>query len=434
MQRYNAPNPMSHWTRQSLIAAVVLVCALAAAAASFTDPAAQMARDIAAVTGPGSVAITVHNTSSLTHEEAGQVRHEIEKQLRDAGVRSTSEASAVAEISLTLSENAQGYLWVAEIRQGSDIRVVMRSVPRAQPAASAAAPKARVTLRQTLLYSQQRPILDVAVFGAGTPNAQLAVLDDDKVALYRVSATSSEPLQSLPVTHSRPWPRDLRGRLLPATDHLFDVWLPGVVCSSTAAAPLAINCRESDDPWPLDQPQPAQKGHSPGIAPGAQSAFYGSARDFFTGVIQPGIGKQTDVPPFYSAAALDRGTYTLWMTSGVDSKVRQFDSINDRVVSSAADWGSDLAAVKSSCGQFVLATADGDSTAPDRLRAYEIADREPALVSAPLEFAGPVTALWPGSDTQSQPGQGAGTTANVVVHNLKTDEYEAYNITLACNQ
>jgi hypothetical protein len=101
------------------------------------------------------------------------------------------------------------------------------------------------------------------------------------------------------------------------------------------------------------------------------------------------------------------------------------DGTNERAVSAARDWGSGIASVKSDCGTLLLATANGDGTTPDSVRAYEIADREPVAASAPSEFAGPITALWTAGD---------GSTVTAVVHNLKTDKYEAFALTVSCSQ
>jgi hypothetical protein len=94
---------------------------------------------------------------------------------------------------------------------------------------------------------------------------------------------------------------------------------------------------------------------------------------------------------------------------------------------STLDWGSGIASLKTSCGSGwqVLATGRGDRTDPDAVRAYEIADREPVVVSAAESFPGPITALWTQSD---------GTAAVAVTRNLKAGTYEAYRLAIACNQ
>ena len=193
---------------------------------------------------------------------------------------------------------------------------------------------------------------------------------------------------------SLPWPRDLRGRLIPAKDHLLDVYLPGVICRSGAAAPLTLNCRETDDPWPL-VPAALSGGTFSGF-PGAGStavaisplgAFYAPTRNFFTGALTSGIGKFTIVPKFYSAAFLPRDKYLLWLFAATDGHVHMIDGINDQAA--RFDWGSDLTNVKTSCGASwqVLATSPEEGTA-DSVRAYEFPDRDPVAVSTAIDFPG----------------------------------------------
>ena len=90
-------------------------------------------------------------------------------------------------------------------------------------------------------------------------------------------------------------------------------------------------------------------------------------------------------------------------------------------------WGSDLAGISSDCGSGwqVLATRAADSSLPDSLAAYEIVNREAVQAAAPLEFAGPVTAMWSAGDGRS---------ATVIVHNLKTGSYEAFSVSAVCGR
>ena len=143
-------------------------------------------------------------------------------------------------------------------------------------------------------------------------------------------------------------------------------------------------------------------------------------------MLVPGFRRQ--LPPFYSAAMLPRAGYELWIFGGVDGQVRAYDGVNlISLRSGTKDWGSDFAAVSSRCeiGMQLLVSAASDDLAPDSLRAVEIADREPAVVSPPVAFEGPVTALWSTADSSA---------AIAVVHNAQTENYEAYSVSVACNQ
>ena len=107
-----------------------------------------------------------------------------------------------------------------------------------------------LTIRKTFLFTQAQPILDALIveMPGGT---RLLALDENRVAVYRQQAGRWELESSLPISHSHIFPRDPRGRLLLRHDRLFDAYLPGTLCRSSAAAPLTMTCSDSDDPWPL---------------------------------------------------------------------------------------------------------------------------------------------------------------------------------------
>src|SRR5439155_1152892 len=141
-------------------------------------------------------------------------------------------------------------------------------------------------------------ILDVAVID-GNPT-HMAVLDANGVNIFKLQDTRWQPEQSLPVSHSRPWPRDLRGRLMLRKDHLFDAFLPGLFCRSTAKPPLALTCYESDDPWPLGTDQ------------FALNAFFTPARNYFTGAYE---FPDREPIPVSDPAELDGAVSALWTES-----------------------------------------------------------------------------------------------------------------------
>jgi len=249
--------------------------------------------------------------------------------------------------------------------------------------------------------------------------SRLLVLDGGMVAIYHQQGTNTagrwELEASLPIAHSRTFPRDLRGRLLLRRDHPFDVYLPGTFCraNSIAAAPLTLTCNDTEDPWPLTPDD------------GSVRAFFAPKRNFFPGALSPGIGKVSNVPSFYSAAALPRSSYTLWAFAAVDGSLHLVDGVTDQLVR-GAKWGSDLAAVHSSCGTGaqLLVSESGDMQR-DSLRALEIPDRDPVAVSAAMEFdgRGVIVALWP---------ETSGNGAVAIVKRKDTGWYEAYRVSISC--
>jgi hypothetical protein len=268
-----------------------------------------------------------------------------------------------------------------------------------------------LALRKIPFWSQKERILDVAVLEEAGGPSHIAVLDPEKISLYKFTGDRWQQEQSLPVSHSQAWPQDLRGRIVLRQDHLFDIYLPGVFCQSSGSAPLNLVCRVSDDPWPLSSQFPL-------------GGFFASTRNFFTGVLSQGIGKQTSTTKFYSAAPIPRPSYTLWIFASVDGQVHLLDGLTDQT--GRFNWGSDVASVKTSCGSGwqVLSTRAGDNSG-DSVRAYEFSDRDPIAVSQGLEFAGGVTALW----TEAKGGS-----ALAVSRNSETGNYEAFRLAVTCGQ
>ena len=408
--------------------------ALTASAADWSVPEQQLAKKIAAVTGPGAVAVTIENRSSLGRRDNEIVQNGLRGALEGLGLRVEKAEQAAATVTIALSENSTSYVWVAEIRQGAgEVAVVMVSAPRAE-GAPAARDSVPLSLRKIPLWAQDTPILDVIVLEENATPTHIAVLDPERVLLYRLQGGKWQQEQALPIVHERPWPRDLRGRLVAAADHLLDAYLPGVVCASTAAMPLALNCRESDDPWPLVagtmNGSTLSVFPSAGLANGAATvvpqmkAFFAPTRNFFTGALIPGVGKFTTVPKFYSATLLPRDKYTLWLFAATDGEVHIVDGVSDQTA--RFGWGGDLATVKTQCGAGwqVLASSSGEQ-AGDSVRAYEFPDRDPVAVSAAVEFSGAITALW----TEAR-----GDTAVAVVKDRETESYAAVRLAMACSQ
>ncbi len=414
---------------------ILLGLALAARAADWNEPEQQLARKVVAVTGPGAIAFTVANRSSLGKRDHEVIQNGLRSALEGLGIRFVNAEQAAATVAISLSENSASYVWVAEIRQGlGEAVVVMVSAPRPQ-SSTAAHESVPLSLRKIPLWTQDDPILDVAVLEENATPTHIAVLDAEKVAFYRWQAGKWQQEQALGIVHARPWPRDLRGRLLPSRDHLLDVYLPGVICRNATAAPLTLNCRETDDPWPLVPA--ALSGGTVTIFPGAGStssaiapmgAFYAPTRNFFTGALTPSVGKFTTVSKFYSAAFLPRDKYLLWLFASTDGRVHMVDGVSDQAARFA--WDGDLTTVKTSCGagwQVLAASAEAASEegTGDSVRAYEFPDRDPVAVSAAIDFSGAVTALW----TEAK-----GDMAITVVKNRETGNYEAFRLAVVCSQ
>lgn len=351
---------------------------------------------------PSAITLTFANLSSLTTAEQSAIKQVIMTGFRNAGVRLVKADYALAEVEMTFSEDWQSYVWVAEIKQGPASQVVIKRVPR--PQKLSALRTNTLTIKKSLVWQQDTPLLDFY-----TDGQNLYVLEPAQVSLYANESAKWGQKQTLAISHDRPWPRDLRGRL-EISGFQITAYLPGTLCAGTTTPP-SIQCRASDDPWVID--------------PAALAAFFSPARNFFTGVLA-GRAAGENVPPFFSAVSIQNGNLRQWVFAGTDGRARIF--LND--ISAAAivvnDWGSNIAAVQSGCGSGwqIMASAPGDLNRPDSLQAFEIEGRHDEPVSSIIDLNGPVMAFWPGENPQH---------ANAVVQSLATGKFEAWSVSVSCN-
>lgn len=351
---------------------------------------------------PSSINVNFGNLSSLPSGEQNTIRQIIMTSFRNAGVRLVKADYALAEVDITFSEDWQNYVWVAEIKQGPGSQVVIKNVPRPQTAPGSQAPV--MTIKKNLIWQQDTAILDFYSDGQN-----LLVLEPGQLSLYGNDSGKWRARQTLAISHERPWPRDLRGRL-EVNGFQISAFLPGTLCTGTTTPP-AIQCRASDDPWQLDRE--------------SLGAFFSPARNFFTGVLA-GRAAGENVPAFFSAATMQNGNSRLLVFAGTDGRARIFLNDTSAAAVIVNDWGSNITAVHSSCGNGwqVLASAPGDLNRADSVQAFEIEGHQESPVSSILEFGGPVLALWPGESPQA---------AHAVAQSLLTGKFEAWSLVVTCN-
>jgi len=385
------------------------------AAGTWDAPATELARQISALTGPGAVSLSIRNNSSTSVDEIPAIRKALLNCLGALGVTVRPGADTATTVRVTLSQSAHRGLWVAEVQQGPEVRVAMVSVANAAPPTKAQGTP--VLLRKTLLISQSEPILDAQLMTTSVDAAakSLVVLSPEQIAIYHGGEDGGLWVkgQTFEIAHGRPYPRDVRGRLQSEAGGTFRAYLPGVICSSSkqttpAGVSMVVTCADSDDPWPV----------------GSRKAFYNSSRNYFTGVTIPSAGG--DAEPFYSAAELigRRGAATVYSEAG--GQFRVSDGSGLKPLAGFRDWGSDVVGRHSDCstGAQLLASASGDAM-QDSLLAYEVEGREAIAVSPPLPLDGQVTAMWPSNGSAA---------ATMILEKKQSLQYEAYSVSLVCNQ
>lgn len=365
---------------------------------SFDAPANALAQKIvAALKTREPVVFSFNSVAAASPSHAAAARDAIERELHALGI-STGAQSGVAVL-VTLSENFRGWVWVAEIRRNDTREVVMEEWPR-QTETGSAAP---VLIEKQHVLDQDLSILDFAPLGR-----DLLVLDAGSVSLYQSSNGTWQRKLSIKVPISRPLPRDLRGRLF-VQGEVYRAYLPGVTCDGNAVGGLSITCRD-EGLWPLG---PNVRGISI------------PTRNFFENFVLPD-GLQRHMPPFFSAASFEDHGRAAWIFAGTDGRTYLYNAAFESAASWSG-WGSDIAALENECGSrtLLLATGAGDSTAPDAVGAYELADDAPRPIGDPATFPGPVTALWPASE------RGA---AVAVSRDLKSGRYAAFRLSIPCSR
>lgn len=408
---YNSRIHTVHTSRVFLVLLTVIFLLAPLPSAGADDRAAledQFAEKIISITGPGALEVQVTNRSSLSNSEVDSVRRGILKGLESFGARFVDHDQAAATVIISLSEDLKNYVWVAEIHQAAnDASVAMISAPRPATSENSEETSALI-IRKVSLWQSEEQILDAAEI-SGSP-AHLLVLFPSQAILFKMQGSRWQIEQALPIVHSQPWPRDLRGRLMLRKDHLFDVYLPGIFCQSSGNAPLVLNCKPSDDPWPLAGEQSGLNG------------FFTPARNYFTGALSS--GRLRTAPAFYSAASLPRDQYTLWMFAATDGQIHFLDGITDQAAK--VPWGSDIASVHSGCGSgWQILASSPSGGADENVRAYEMHDREPVPVTSAILMGGGVSALWAASD---------GGSAIVVSRDREAGTYEAFRLSISCGQ
>lgn len=187
-----------------------------------------------------TISLDVKNISSLTAADAAVIRQSLETDLTRRRFHLAQPSQDEAQVIVTLSENVDDYIWVAQFHADSSDRVEIISVSKTN-AASANPPTAALVLEKKLIWQRPAPFLDFAILAAPAASASmLVVLEPDRLAYYTSADSSTwQPSQTIPIPHSTPWPRDPRGSIDPDTG---EVDVANVRCTGNLAEPDKMQC------------------------------------------------------------------------------------------------------------------------------------------------------------------------------------------------
>lgn len=399
-----------------------LIAFLTCASVLWADPAAtnaarELASRVAAEIEPrASIHVEFRDlTNSFGAADLAEAQQAFESQLAARGLRlvkAPAMSSASVAIRVSLSEDTESRMWVAEFARDGKPGVEVASFAGASP--NGGFSQGTVLIQRQLIVAQAEPILDFAFTGASSDaNTLLVVLSPGSISVMHFRDKIWQ-LQAKDLLPSIPgMPRDLQGRIA-INGGTVDAWLANVNCAGPSADIGQMRCAEAKNPvW--EYAGANGKNISVTAARGRNWFQWGDTADG-----NAGRGA------FYSIAGFAANDQPLWAAAGQDGLIRVFAE-SGMPIASMNGYGSQIASVQTGCGTGwqVLTTREGDFSKADAVQAQEWTGRGFRPLSAEMEFDGPVLALRKGSDVNS---------VRAMVRNLKNGMYEAYALSVYCNR
>ena len=414
-----------HWLLM-MIASVLMVQPAGGTSGPWEQPAAALAEQIAGILGPGQAHLILRNNSKISTDEVPAIRRALEEALRARGVKASGSESANI-VRITLSENMRARLWVAEIVEGNETRLAMVRVETGAPLQEVST--SEMTLHKQAVLTATEPVLAALEIADS-----YVVIEPEEIVIFAHSVTGWKERSHAGIGQKKPLARDPRGVIFPTQDGQgFTASVAGMACSGSypqgAQADWTLHCRESDDPWLLASPQPADtsSGASENLNAIPIRAFYNAVRNYFTGIVTPSLG--ADLSPFYTAVLIPRPGGAGLLINSIDGKVQLVEAGALKPIAGTRDWGSDFATLHSGCGTGVQIVASGSGEAiTDSLRAFDLPGQEALPASALLGMDGTVTALWTAHD-----GKGIFAVVRKPASPGEADSYEVDRVTASCN-
>ena len=377
--------------------------------ANWNEAVHSLAEKISAdLAGSRSITFDVNNISTLPSANASAVQQAVAEELAHRGIRVAP--SAEAQVKLTLSEDSDGYVWVAEIHRGEETHVAIVSAPKAAKGGNGSAPA--MNLHRTVLWTQPEAMLDFVV----TPtfdgqHTMETVLTPDRIQLYQAASSGTRTLLSTTPIMRVQASRDLRGEILNNDPSQLRGIVGNSLCVGQPGSSQALTC--------------AAQSTAGSLIPGGLETRIEPGRNFFDGLTGPGETGPSESTRYFSAAMMSAANNSTEMIlAELDGMARLYDN-SAAAVATFDGWGDDIATIQTGCDNEwqVLVTGTGDWTEPDQIQIFEIRDHQANAVGQPLNFPGPILALWPAADAK---------TVRVVSRNLQTGMYEASIVTVTC--
>ncbi len=408
---------------------------------SLEDAARSLARKVASILSPREGAsISIRNLSSLSFEQVSILTRVIEGELQSREHKvSHDDSSSLVSLRLTFSENLTGILEIGELVENGQSRF---SLERATLATipSGGFTSRKFTLAKELVWKQESHILDLKFLSpAAEKPERMAVLSQNALSFHENKETGWSLLKAFPIPRSGPQSRDPRGQLFQSNENgraRLVATFPGLGCFVDLSVPLDSATLECTSNQGEELVGLSLLTAGPYLVDNA--AKWNSFGNAFTGEIYGENGYRLKIAPFYSAAYLGlkpRNSKMFLIAAGIDGRVHLLDN-GDKELREFTGWGSELTTILSDCDDswHVLTSERTDWTENDKVTMYKF--EEPAALSfeQSIELSGPVLSL--GSEQVPLAGdrQGSRSGGIAVVQNVKTGEYEAYRISMACGR
>jgi hypothetical protein len=276
-------------------------------------------------------------------------------------------------------------------------------------------------LDRQIFWQQPEPMLDLAQSNdpSGRPEI-LVVLGRESLSLFTWNDEKWVLKDKTSLPHTKTPLRDLRGEIH-IDDHYFQFHLPGIECDGDVWQKLTFECEEQSGIWHAEfdfmLPFSLDAGHN----------FF-AVDPHYIGPKKPALAGFFSVTPYSQSRPYFQDQKAL---AGADGHAYVYLSGNEReripesIERLTVNWGSDLAQISVNCreGLLVLASGPKDHTSQDTLQGFAVEPRAVTPVTPIAEFPGPILSLKNTNDSE----------AIAVVFNLTTGNYEAYRVTVECD-
>jgi hypothetical protein len=393
----------------------------------WNDAVSQLADKIAAEISPTHT-LTLdlrENSSSISAAGATALLQSLSGALAQHNFRVIQAEEPETMIYLTISEATQGAIFTADIRRNyqddAEPLVAIVALPRSV-ALSSGQSAAPLVLQRKFIFAQPDRFLDFMLPGASRDaEGSLVLLEPNQVDYFQNKQAQWMLDRSISVHSGFHGPRDQRG-LIAMGDEGIHMYLPHDTCTGSGGGRTDLVCSTN-----VLVKSPAAQSLRPSwpLFPGGFQravALYAFDRNYFLRLGASFGDVMVDLPPFYSGAP--KGEEQKWILAELDGDARLYDE-GATPAAVFPSWGDDIVSVAADCDPawLLLVTGNGDWTVRDTIRIYEVTDHQAVAIGQPLEFPGPILALWPSDDGKS---------ARVVSRNLQTGMYEASIVSVSC--